>query len=59
MKSKILGLLAVGMLAGPMAANAVPITISGFGAADGVWGPSGSGMPPAFVLSIRRSRLVL
>ena len=37
MKTKLLGLVAVGLLGGPMAANAVPITISGFGAADGVW----------------------
>jgi hypothetical protein len=37
MKSKILGLLAVGLLAGPMAANALVITISGQGAADGMW----------------------
>jgi len=29
MKSKILGLLAVGLLAGPMAANAVPVTVDG------------------------------
>jgi len=37
MKSKILGLLAVGLLVGPMAANALVITISGQGAADGMW----------------------
>ncbi len=37
MKSRILGLLAVGLLAGPMAANALVITISGQGNADGQW----------------------
>ncbi len=37
MKSKILGLLAVGLLMGPMAANALIITISGQGNADGQW----------------------
>lgn len=37
MKSKILGLLAMGMLTGPMAASAVVVTISGQGAADGTW----------------------
>jgi hypothetical protein len=37
MRTKILGLLAVGLLAGPMSANALVITISGQGAADGQW----------------------
>lgn len=37
MKMKILGLLAVGLLAGPMAANALVVTISGQGSADGSW----------------------
>jgi len=37
MKSRILGLLAVGLLAGPIAANAVVINISGQGSADGQW----------------------
>ena len=37
MRTKILGLLAVALLAGPMSANAVIITISGQGAADGQW----------------------
>jgi len=37
MKSRTLGLLAVGLLAGPMAANALVITISGQGSADGQW----------------------
>jgi len=37
MKSKILGLLAVALLAGPMAASAVVVTITGQGGADGRW----------------------
>ena len=37
MKAKILGLLAVGLLGGPIAANAALITISGAGDADGQW----------------------
>lgn len=37
MKSKILGLLAVGLLAGPMAANASLIEISGAGEFNGTW----------------------
>ena len=40
MKAIILGLLALGMLAGPMAANALVITISGQGSADGQWDPA-------------------
>lgn len=37
MKAKIMGLLAVGLLTGPMAANALVISISGQGSADGQW----------------------
>ena len=37
MKAKMRGLLAVLLLAGPMVANAVEVTISGQGAADGRW----------------------
>ena len=37
MKKKILGLLALALLAGPCVANAIVITISGFGSANGQW----------------------
>ena len=37
MKGKILGLLAAGLLAGPMAAQAVIVTISGTPSSDGKW----------------------
>ena len=37
MNAKILGLLAVVLLSGPMTANALTVTISGQGAANGAW----------------------
>jgi hypothetical protein len=37
MKSKLLGFLAVALLAGPMTSNALVITVSGQGSADGQW----------------------
>jgi len=37
MKKKILAIVAVGLLAGPMAANAVVITVSGTTSSDGLW----------------------
>jgi hypothetical protein len=51
MKSKILGFLTVGLLAGPMAANAVPVTWSVVGTITGVTsGPSGVPYFPAAVV---------
>ena len=46
MKSKILGLLAAGLLAGPMGAQAALVQISGFGAADGMWEVTALGSAP-------------